>query len=224
MAYQIMEANLHMSNWSSLYFQDPSRYVIEEFVFFHDYIIFYLILITFFVLFIILFSMVSKNLNLLLVEYDSLEIVWIIIPLIILLLIGVPSLILLYLVEEKLNWMYSLKINGHQWYWSYYENWNLEDNEFERYIERRDSTNLVRLLDTDTILSLPIFIPVRALVTSKDVIHCWTIPSLGFKADAIPGRLNQISIWLNRRGVYYGQCREICGENHRYMPVKIEVK
>ena len=105
-----------VSNWSSLYFQEPGGYVIEEFVFFHDYMMFYIIIITFFVLFIIVFSGTSKNLNRELLDYDALEVVWIIIPLIILLLIGVPSLMLLYLVEEKLNWLFSVKIRGHQWY------------------------------------------------------------------------------------------------------------
>jgi len=183
---------------------------------------FYIIIITFFVLFMIGFSSVSNNLNTYLLDYDALEVVWIVIPLTILLLIGVPSLILLYLVEEKLNWLFSVKVRGHQWYWSYYENWASPDNDFESYMETNESFRLIRLLDTDMALSLPVFIPVRALVTSKDVIHCWAVPSLGYKSDAVPGRLNQISMWISRPGVYYGQCREICGENHSYMPIKIQ--
>merc|ERR1711860_59169 len=97
-------------------FRSRGGYVIEEFVFFHDYMMFYIIIITFFVLFMIGFSSVSNNLNTCLLDYDALEVVWIVIPLTILLLIGVPSLILLYLVEEKLNWLFSVKVRGHQWY------------------------------------------------------------------------------------------------------------
>ncbi len=111
--------------------------------------------------------------------------------------------------------------NGHQWYWSYeYIDFN-NHIEFDSYINQLDN-NSFRLLDVDNRTTLPINTQIRTLVTANDVIHSWTIPILGVKTDATPGRLNQINFLLRRPGVYYGQCSEICGANHRFIPIVIE--
>ena len=115
----------------------------------------------------------------------------------------------------------SVKCLGHQWYWrnEYPDFINLN---FDSYINR-DLLNIrFRLLDVDNNLVLPINIQIRLLVRSVDVIHSFTIPSLGFKVDAIPSRINQVNLYINRPGLFYGQCSELCGANHRFMPIVIE--
>ncbi len=109
----------------------------------------------------------------------------------------------------------TIKISGHQWYWSYeYTTFNL--SETENFIE---NSNLIRLLKTRELLYLPINLLIRSLITSGDVIHSWAIPSLGVKVDALPGRLNQIFLFSKRTGLFTGQCSEICGTNHSFMPI-----
>ena len=123
--------------------------------------------------------------------------------------------------------MLSIKAIGNQWYWSYeYENFNNSDNEFDSFIvkdEINEYNNVnSRLLDVDNNLILPYNLETRLLITSIDVIHSFAIPRLGIKADALPGRLNQIILIINRPGLYYGQCSEICGVNHRFIPIVLE--
>lgn len=112
---------------------------------------------------------------------------------------------------------------GHQWYWSY-EYSDFPSKEFDSYIiplEERNQSS-VRLLEVDNFTVLPFGFQVRNLVSSADVLHSWTIPSIGVKVDAVPGRLNQLNIWFSRPGIFFGQCSEICGANHRFMPISIE--
>lgn len=126
-------------------------------------------------------------------------------------------------MDEIYNPILSLKIIGHQWFWSYeYSDFPLI--EFDSYIIPQNSRiNEFRLLDVDNRIVIPLFSQIRSLVSSFDVIHSWTIPSLGVKADAIPGRLNQIRFYSLYPGIFFGQCSEICGANHRFIPISIEV-
>lgn len=156
-------------------------------------------------------------------ESHSLELFWTIVPTLILLLIGFPSIRLLYLLDEVFNPLVTIKTIGHQWYWSY-EYSDFKNVEFDSYIVplRERIIQNFRLIDVDNRLVVPINSQIRNLITSSDVIHAWTIPSLGVKVDAIPGRLNQISFFLSRPGIYFGQCSEICGANHSFIPISLE--
>lgn len=138
-------------------------------------------------------------------------------PSIILILIAIPSIKNLYLIEEISKPSLSIKTIGHQWYWSY-EYTDKSQNEIESYIKK----NSTRLIDTDNRLILPFKTNIRILISSTDVLHSWTIPSLGIKIDAVPGRLNQTKIFIKNPGLIYGQCSEICGTNHSFMPITIE--
>ena len=158
----------------------------------------------------------EKNLNKNFLHHEILEFFWTMAPIFILLLLAFPSLQVLYMVEETYSRLINIKITGHQWYWSYeYENLRLN---FDSFI----NNSIFRLLDVDKALILPFWCHIRLLITSDDVIHSWRLPSLGIKIDANPGRLNTCSIFRFRSGWFYGQCSEICGINHSFMPVKLE--
>ena len=158
-----------------------------------------------------------------LLEGQIIELIWTILPAIILILIALPSLRLLYILDEINNPLITVKAIGHQWYWSY-EYSDYKNIEFDSYmIPIRDLNNFnFRLLDVDNRVTLPFQTQIRFLVTSADVIHSWTIPSLGVKIDGTPGRLNQVGFIINRTGLFFGQCSEICGANHRFIPIVIE--
>lgn len=130
-----------------------------------------------------------------------------------------PSIKILYITEEFSSPAITIKIIGHQWYWSY-EYSELKNLNFDSFIE---DSNLIRLLNTSNFIVIPKKTVIRAVISSEDVIHSWTIPSIGIKIDAIPGRINQIIIYSNRTGLFTGQCREICGTNHSFMPITISV-
>ena len=153
-----------------------------------------------------------------------LEIIWTLIPCVILLLIAIPSFSLLYAVEDLNIIESTIKIIGNQWYWTY----ELPCENFEK---KFDSVMVVeedlvdgnlRLLEVDSRLFLPIEKQLRLFITASDVLHSWAVPSLGVKLDACPGRLNQVALWIKRSGVYYGQCSEICGVNHGFMPIVVQ--
>mgnify|MGYP001949720523 CR=1 FL=1 len=155
------------------------------------------------------------NYNLL--QKQNIEIIWTTLPIIILLFIALPSLQALYIIDDPFKPNITIKTIGHQWYWSYqYSDFN--NIEFEAYMDNK----MPRLLNTDNSLVLPTKTKIRIITTSTDVIHSWTIPTLGLKCDAIPGRLNQILTYINRTGIFYGQCSEICGTNHSFIPIKLE--
>jgi cytochrome c oxidase subunit II len=160
-----------------------------------------------------------------------LEIIWTITPSIVLLLISVPSFALLFTMDEIIEPLITLKAIGHQWYWSYEysdylsngENGNTVTLNFDSYMLPQEELKLgdLRLLEVDNAVVLPVKTPIRVLITATDVLHSWAVPSLGIKMDAVPGRLNQVSFTIKREGVYYGQCSEICGVNHGFMPISI---
>jgi len=135
---------------------------------------------------------------------------------------GVPSIRLLYLSDEVFNPVLTIKTIGHQLYWSYEftDFLNIELDSF--LIPKREYTkNIFRLLDTDNQIYIPINTQIRNLISAADVLHAWTIPSLGIKVDAIPGRLNQVNFLSTMPGSFYGQCSEICGANHRFIPITL---
>ena len=195
----------------------------------YDHIMFYLCLILGLVSYILYVIIKDYKDNRFAYKYvrhgQVIEIIWTIFPAVILLLIAFPSFILLYLCDEVLTPAMTIKVIGLQWYWKY-EYSDFVDSigetiEFESYVIPDDmlEPGALRLLDTDTSI---VDTHIRFVVTANDVIHSFTIPSLGMKIDATPGRLNQVSALIQRTGVYYGQCSELCGVNHGMMPIKLE--
>nr|QHN59985.1 cytochrome oxidase subunit 2 [Henricia leviuscula] len=212
-----------MANWTQLGLQDASSPIMEELIYFHDYTLIILTLITTIVFYGLASLVFSTNTNRFFLEGQNLETIWTIIPALILIFIALPSLQLLYLMDEVSTPFLTLKAIGHQWYWSY-EYADYRELEFDSYMIPTNELNNgePRLLNVDNRIVLPSQTPIRVLVSSSDVLHSWAIPSLGVKMDAVPGRLNQVNFFLSRCGIFYGQCSEICGANHSFMPIVIE--
>lgn len=164
---------------------------------------------------------------------NNIEIVWTTIPALILLSISSPSFSLLYSLDEIVNPDLTIKIIGHQWYWTY----EISDYNFcfskkkelkyscyllsNDYLKMPENMGLFRLLETNKRLILPVNVHIRLLITAVDVLHSWTVPSFGVKVDACPGRLNQANLFIKRYGLFFGQCSEICGVNHGFMPIVV---
>lgn len=212
-----------MSTWANLGLQDRASPLIEQLTFFHDHTLLILVIITITVGYIIFILFFNKLTNRFLLHGQTIEIIWTILPAIVLLFIALPSLRLLYLLDEVSEPVITLKSIGHQWYWSY-EYSDFIDVEFDSYIIPTNELqeNNFRLLDVDNRIVLPFNSQIRILVTAADVIHSWTIPALGVKVDGTPGRLNQTNFTINRPGLFFGQCSEICGANHSFIPIVIE--
>nr|QXM16924.1 cytochrome c oxidase subunit 2 [Neoneuromus indistinctus]QXM16976.1 cytochrome c oxidase subunit 2 [Neoneuromus latratus] len=212
-----------MATWSNLNLQDSASPLMEQLTFFHDHTLLILIMITMLVGYLMVTLLFNKFTNRLLLEGQTIEIIWTILPAITLIFIALPSLQLLYLLDEISDPAITFKAIGHQWYWSY-EYSDFMNNEFDSYmIPMNEMTaDSFRLLDVDNRIVLPMLSQIRVLVTATDVLHSWAVPSLGVKIDATPGRLNQTSFFINRPGLFYGQCSEICGANHSFMPIVIE--
>lgn len=154
-----------------------------------------------------------------------LEVLWTVVPVIILIVIAVPSFKMLYYLDRVEEPDMTLKVTGYQWYWGY----DYQDHEgisFLSYMipedEIDESKGQRRLLSTDNVVVLPIDTNIQILVTSADVIHSFTIPAFGFKKDAVPGRMNETWVRIDKPGTYYGQCSQICGVNHAFMPIEIK--
>lgn len=212
-----------MATWANLGLQDRASPIIEQLTFFHDHTLLILTIITVLVGYLIAILFFNKFTNRYLLSGQIIEIIWTILPAIVLVFIAIPSLRLLYLIDEVNNPSITLKTIGHQWYWRY-EYSDFLDLEFDSYIIPTNDLEIngFRLLDVDNRIILPINTQIRILVTAADVLHSWTIPALGVKIDATPGRLNQTNFLINRPGVFFGQCSEICGTNHRFIPIVIE--
>nr|UXW93479.1 cytochrome c oxidase subunit II [Runaria sp. 'striata'] len=213
-----------MPTWSSLTLQNANSPLMEQMIYFHDHTMIILIIITMTIMFMMSTLISNKLINRNLLNAQKTETMWTIVPALTLTSIASPSLYLLYMSDDNNNMTPNLtiKITGHQWYWNY----ELEGIKFNNYdsfmVPLEDKKNIFRNLETDTLLILPINTSIRLLITSTDVIHSWTIPSLGIKIDGIPGRLNQILTTINRPGLFLGQCSEICGINHSFMPINLE--
>lgn len=241
-------------------FQNPGTKIMEGIINLHHYMMFFIIIILVFVFSLIflilqLFSFNNqltikdflrlKNINNVNISHcSSLEIIWILIPSIILVLIAIPSFSLLYAMDAFNDSYILLNVVGHQWYWSYecviktqflpiedlFSNRKIDFLNFKHIIYKFDSyliptnelkTGQLRLLETTNPVVLPVDTGIKVLITADDVIHSWAIPALGVKMDAVPGRLNQVFLKINRLGHFYGQCSEICGVNHGFMPISI---
>nr|AFA46081.1 cytochrome c oxidase subunit II [Cercopithecus albogularis francescae] len=204
--------------------QDATSPVMEELITFHDYALMTISLISFLVLYALSSTLTTKLTNTNITDAQEMETIWTILPAIILILIALPSLRILYLADEINNPSFTIKSIGHQWYWTY-EYTDYGGLIFNSYMLPPLFLNPgdLRLLEVDNRVVLPIEAPVRMMITSQDVLHSWTIPTLGLKMDAVPGRLNQTTFTAMRPGVYYGQCSEICGANHSFMPIVAEL-
>lgn len=215
-------------------FQEPASPVMEEIINFHNEVMIYLTFVMIGVFWIMFESVreYSKSKKLIghkyLIHGTTIEIIWTISPALILVLIAYPSFKLIYLIDEVIDAGITIKVVGHQWYWSYeYSDYADQDGasiEFDSYMipESDLEEGDLRLLEVDNQLVVPTNTHVRVIISSADVIHCWAIPSLGVKLDAIPGRLNQTGFLANREGTFYGQCSEICGANHAFMPIVVK--
>nr|AVE15686.1 cytochrome c oxidase subunit II [Hierodula chinensis] len=212
-----------MATYANLGLQDSASPLMEQLMYFHDHSMFIIMLIVTTVGYMILSLMTNKYIDRHVMDGQYLEILWTVLPAVVLIFYALPSLRILYLIDENSNPTLTLKTIGHQWYWSY-EYSDFTNIEFDSYMIPQNEMYLynIRLLEVDNRTTLPMNTLTRILITSEDVIHSWTIPSIGVKADATPGRLNQATFWFNRPGVFYGQCSEICGVNHSFMPIVIE--
>ena len=194
-------------------FPNALNKIIESIHCFHDYIMRFIIAVALIVL-IILYAIINNmNFSRNYKEAQNLEFIWTLTPTIILLTIIGPSLRLLYLREDFVITNQTLKAQGHQWYWQY----DYSGATYDSYLSRDEP----RLLQGDNRLQLPTR-RTQLLVTSADVLHSWTVPSLAVKADAVPGRVNKLTLKPLRPGIFFGQCREICGRNHSFIPISIE--
>nr|UEP16595.1 cytochrome c oxidase subunit II [Pyrrhocoris tibialis] len=212
-----------MTNWGEIKLQDAMTPLMEQLTFFHDHTITILTMITILVAYIMISLMMNVLINRFLLKGQTIELIWTMLPAITLIFIALPSLHLLYLIDEINKPLITLKAIGHQWYWSYeYSDFN--KIEFDSYMKPTNELNMheFRLLDVDNRVVLPMNTQTRVLITAADVLHSWAVPSLGIKIDATPGRLNQGTLFINQPGLFFGQCSEICGANHSFMPIVIE--
>jgi cytochrome c oxidase subunit 2 len=198
--------------WQIL-FQDSGTKIMEGIVNLHNWILFYLIMISIFVSWFLIVIVKEFNSSKNPISYRKLkdgtliEVIWTLTPALILITIALPSFKLLYLMDEILDPTITIKTIGRQWYWEYeYSDYISPELSFESYMVPTDSLEegQFRLLEVDNRLILPSETSVRVIVTAADVLHAWTVPSLGVKIDCVPGRLNQVSLYVKRNGVYYG--------------------
>jgi len=218
-----IQSFVDISTWAALNLQNAASPLIEQLIFFHDHTITILILIITIVGYNLVSTCTNINVDQHILESQPLELFWTIVPRFVLIFIGLPSIRLLYLLDETYKPAITIKTIGHQWYWSY-EYSDFMNIEFDSYIipEQEAQPNSFRLLDVDNRTVIPFLSQIRLLISAADVLHAWTVPALGVKADAVPGRLNQVNFFLTRPGIFFGQCSEICGANHRFMPIAIE--
>jgi cytochrome c oxidase subunit 2 len=215
-------------------FQDSAAPSYTGIVTLHNTVSFYLVVISvavFWALFSIIYYY-NSNKNPIAHKYLThgtlLELIWTITPALILIAIAFPSFRLLYLMDEVISPTLTIKVVGHQWYWSYeYSDFVSESGQsidFDSYMVPESDLELgqFRLLEVDNKLVIPVDCHIRLIVTGADVIHSFAVPSLALKLDAVPGRLNQASFLAERPGTFYGQCSEICGILHGFMPIAVE--
>nr|ATI25186.1 cytochrome c oxidase subunit II [Vanmanenia lineata] len=212
-----------MAHPAQLGFQDAASPMMEELIHFHDHTLMIMLMIFTLVFYVMVAAVSTKLTNKHILDSQEVEFVWTVFPVLILILIALPSLRVLYLMDEINDPHLTIKAIGHQWYWSY-EYTDYENLTFDSYmIPTQDlAPGQFRLLETDHRMVVPMGSPVRILVTAEDVLHSWALPAMAVKMDAVPGRLNQTAFIASRPGVFYGQCSEICGVNHSFMPIVVE--
>ena len=214
-------------------FQDPATPIAQGIQDLHHDICFFMVVVLTFVIWMLCrtlwhFHWTKNPVPSKIIHGTVIEVAWTVTPSLILMVSAVPSFALLYSMDEIINPSITLKAIGHQWYWTYeLSDYSTADDAsivFDSYMIPEDDLTLgqLRLLEVDNRVVLPVHTHVRVIVTAADVLHSWAVPSLGVKCDAVPGRLNQTSFFLQREGVFYGQCSEICGANHGFMPIVVE--
>ena len=238
--------NLEATPWQ-MNFQDPATPIAARIIEIHHHVFFFLTVVLVFVvwfLYRILYSFwfvlpdnknfKSNDLNTLkslarlrFSHNTTIEIIWTCIPSLILVAIAIPSFGLLYAMDDVIDPEITIKAIGHQWYWAYeYSDYHLDHNtiSFDSYMLPETDLKLgqLRLLEVDNSVVLPMGVYIRVNVSASDVLHCWAVPSLGIKIDAVPHRINSGVLFLQRLGVFYGQCSEICGVNHGFMPIVVK--
>ena len=216
-----------ITNWQ-LGFRDPASPVMEKVNELHNFVLIMMTIITLFVLFLLIYVSIrfrkSKNPNPSKRSHHAvLETLWTAIPVVILIFMAIPSFKLVYQQDVTPEFDMTIKVIGHQWYWEY--QYPDQDNlTIESYMIQDEDLQegQPRLISVDNRLVLPTNTVIQVLVTGGDVLHSFAMPSLGVKKDAVPGRLNETWMKIDRPGVYRGQCSEICGTGHGYMPIVIE--
>jgi len=216
-------------NWQ-LSFQEPATDLMSDVISFHSYILMPIITgISILVLFLLLYIAFrfnsSRNQTASNTTHNTVvEILWTVIPVVLLIIIAIPSFRLLYVSETIPKADLTIKAIGNQWYWSY-EYPDYGDIVFDANMLNDDelSDPKLRLLETDTQIVVPVNKVVKLQITSNDVLHAWTIPAFGVKMDAVPGRLNETWFKANQEGLFYGQCSELCGPKHAFMPINVKV-
>ncbi|MEM8988423.1 MAG: cytochrome c oxidase subunit II [Pseudomonadota bacterium] len=211
-------------------FQDAATPVMERVIDFHNLLLPIITLISLFVLALLLIVIFKYNRKAnpepqKFSHNTMVEVVWTVVPVLILIVIAIPSFRLLFLTDQVPEADMTIKATGYQWYWGY----NYPDHGNFEFVsnmltdEEAAAAGEPRLLAVDNRIVAPAGATVRVLTTAADVIHAWTIPAFGVKIDAIPGRLNETWFKVDEPGVYYGQCSEICGVKHAFMPIAVEV-
>ena len=214
-----------VSEFGKLFHQDPANYYSNLMDDFNIYTMLILLYILVVVSWVLINSITNKFFTGKLIEYPWLEFIWTLVPALTLIMIAIPSLFILYETEEILDPLLTVKVIGNQWYWSYeYGDWTNKEIDFVSKMILGDDLKSgdFRLREVDNRLVLPLNVNLRFICTASDVIHSFTIPSLGIKLDCLPGRLNQASFSVNRVGLFSGGCSEICGSEHSYMPIVME--
>ena len=216
------------TDWQ-LSFQNPATDLMGSVVGLHNVILIVMSLITVFVLFLLFyvsfrFSAKRNPIPSTRTHNTVVEVLWTAIPIVILVVLAIPSFKLLYQQEKSENYDMTVKVIGHQWYWEY-EYPDHGDFYFESYMIQDEDLKEgdLRLLTVDNPLVIPANKNVQILITAGDVLHSWAVPSMGLKTDAVPGRLNETWVNVKEPGIYRGQCSEICGSGHGFMPVVVKV-
>jgi cytochrome c oxidase subunit 2 len=211
-----------------MHFQAAASPVAERFHEFHRFLLILITLITVFVLCLLLYVIVRFRASVHPVptrttHNTTIEVLWTVIPVIILVVMAVPSFKLLYYVDRAQNPEMTVKVTGHQWYWSYEYPDNGNFTFDSNLVQEADlKPGQLRLLEVDNHIVLPVDTTVRILVTSGDVMHSWFVSPVGVQIYAVPGRLNETWVKVEREGIFHGQCNQICGINHGFMPIEIE--
>ena len=209
--------------------QEAASPVMEDIRWFHDSLMMPIItIITLFVTALLIYVMIrfNKKANPTPSNFThntTVQVLWTVIPVIILVIIAIPSFKLLYKADRTSEPEMTLKVTGNQWYWSYEYPDNGDINFDSNLLEGKDlPEGAPRLLETDNKVVLPVDTNIRILVTASDVLHNWAVPAFGIKIDTIPGRLRETWVRITKEGTYYGQCSELCGVRHAYMPIQVQ--
>ncbi len=214
---------ISMSEFSQIFFNDSSSLVFFEiqllFIKFSLIVIAICLVVFIYIPITLVLKPPKKNKYL---EKEKYEFIWTIYPFIVLLCLGIPSIKMLYFFEETKKPIWTIKAVGWQWYWQYEFSDSYHFSFTSYMLPDKRKNYSTRLLDTDNRLILPYATTLRIIVRSADVVHAWTVPSLGIKVDAVPGRMNQVLLFISRPGIFFGQCSEICGANHSFMPIALE--